>query len=150
MVSGSEREHVDEEETRRIDVQLLIRHPSLTPAAITAALGLEARFAHGAGERKMLPDGTPGEGVWPDTRWRYSVRQELSEHFADKVAELVDRVLPRRAFMHELRASGGSAELIVAFLGDAYCGDTIPLETLEKLADLKLDLGLEVFTVPQS
>lgn len=140
----------DEEQPRRIDVELLIRHPSLTPSDISDALGLEGHFAHCAGERKTMPDGTVREGAWPDTRWRHSIRHELrGQHFADKVAELVERLLPHRNFLHEMRASGGHAELIVQFLGDGYCGDSIPSEALRKLADLKVDLGLEVYAVPQ-
>jgi hypothetical protein len=39
--------------------------------------------------------------------------------------------------------------VIVKFL-DGYFADQIPQETLRKLADLRLDLGLEAYNVPQS
>ena len=141
----------DEEEIRRVDVELLIRHPSLTPPEIAAALGLEGHFTHCVGDRRKTPKGTLLEGVYAETSWRHGIRHELrTQHFAAKVAELVDRLLPHRAFLHKLHATGGSAEIIVQFLGDGYHGDDLPVETLAKMVDLQLDLGLEVFTVPQN
>lgn len=136
---------------RRVDIELFIRHPSLTPQEITAALGLEARFAHGAGGRRKAPDGTLLDGVYRDTRWRHSIRHELRDQwFADKVAALVDRLVPHRDFLHSLRDTGGAASIMVQFLGDGYLGDELSADTLAKMADLRLDLGLEVYDVPQS
>ena len=40
--------------------------------------------------------------------------------------------------------------LIVQLLGDGYFGDVLPLSLLSRLVELQLDLGLEVYTVPQS
>jgi hypothetical protein len=41
--------------------------------------------------------------------------------------------------------------LIVQFLGDdGHFGDVLPLDTLAKLTGLQLELGVEVYTVPQS
>jgi hypothetical protein len=58
--------------------------------------------------------------------------------------------VPHKAFLHRLRASGGTAEVIVQFLGDGCLGDSVPLQTLAKMADLQLDFGIECFVVPQS
>jgi molybdopterin synthase catalytic subunit len=138
---------------RRFDVELFIVHPTLAPAEISAALGLEAAIAHCVGEPRRTPEGTPLSGTYPDTRWRHSVRYEVRAdvdfaHFADKVADLVDRLEPHKAFLHRVRADGGRAELIVQFL-EGYVADDIPPSVLGKLADLRLDLGIESYGVPQ-
>jgi hypothetical protein len=39
--------------------------------------------------------------------------------------------------------------LIVQFLGDGYLSDSLPLDTLKKMADLQLDFGIECFVTPQ-
>jgi hypothetical protein len=40
---------------RRFDVELFIVHPTLDPAQITAALGLEPKNVRRVGERQTLP-----------------------------------------------------------------------------------------------
>jgi hypothetical protein len=79
-------------------------------------------------------------------RWRFSLRYEVGDQwFAGPVAELVDRLMARKEFLHKVIASGGSASVIVQFLGDGYFGDNIFTDTLAKLGELGLELGLECF-----
>ena len=121
------------------------------PAEITAALGLEAHFAHRVGDPRKTPKGTRLEDQYHDTRWRYCIRHELTDQwFADKITAFVNSLTPHKAFLHHLRATGGSAEIVVQFLGDGYLGDTVPLRTLATMTELQLDFGIECFTVPQS
>ena len=40
---------------RRFHVELFIVHPTLTPTDISAALGMEAHFAHRVGDRRKTP-----------------------------------------------------------------------------------------------
>lgn len=136
---------------RRFDVELFVVHPTFDPADIAAALGLEAHFVHPAGQPRRTPKGPPLPGTYPDTRWRHSVRHSVEDQwFADRLADLVDRLVAKKAFLAELKSTGGRASVIVQFLGDGYFGDRIPVETLAKLAELGLDLGVECFSVPQS
>ncbi len=62
----------------------------------------------------------------------------------------MDYLVPYGAFLNELRATGGTAAILIQFLGDGYFGDQVPQETLAKLVRLDLDLGIECFAVPQS
>jgi hypothetical protein len=140
-----------EDDLKRLDVELFIVHPTMDPDDITAALGLEPSHARRIGGNRKTRKGTPLLGEYPDTRWRHSVRHDVrGQHFASEVAALLDRLSPHKAFLAELRATGGQATLVVQFLGDGYFGDMLPLNTLSKLIDLQLDLGIEAFTVPQS
>ncbi|MGH6882775.1 hypothetical protein [Hypericibacter sp.] len=136
---------------RRIDVELFIRHPTLKPAEITAALGIEPLIVRGVGEPRRAPSGKLLGGTYERTAWRHSIRYKLTEQwFAEKVTLLVDLLLPHRSFLTGLRATGGETEIIVQFLGDGYLGDHVPVDTLVKMADLQLDFGIECFAVPQS
>src|SRR5439155_25358710 len=86
---------------RRVDVELFIVHPTVSPAEITAALGLEAHFAHRVGDVRKTPKGTLLEGQYQDTRWRYCIRYELNDQwFADKIGALVNSLAPHKAFLH--------------------------------------------------
>src|SRR5262249_55893136 len=105
-MSENQDADVDEDSPRRVDVDLFIVHPSMSPADITAALGVEARFAHRVGDRRKTPKGTLLEGQYRDTRWRYCTRHELTDQwFADKISALVNSLTPHKAFLHHLRAT---------------------------------------------
>lgn len=150
-MSNEELSDCDEEPNRRFDVQLLIVHPTLDQAQITAALGLQPAWQHTVGTRRSTPSGTILPGTYPDTRWRHIIRHEVgSQWFADQLDDLVDRLVPHKNFLTGLRSTGGEAQIIVAFLDDGYFGDTIRRETLAKLVELELDLGVECFAVPQA
>jgi hypothetical protein len=113
----------DGEPLRRVDVEILIIHPTMTPADITAALALEAKVTHCVGDERRTPRGTLLEGSYRDTRWRHSVRYELrNQWFADKITTLVDRLMPHKEFLRQLRATGGKATIIIQLLGDGYVG----------------------------
>jgi hypothetical protein len=140
-----------EETSRRFNVALFIVHPTIDPAEITAALGLEGHFVHPVGEQRKTPKGTLLPGKYKDTRWRHRVRHDVKDQrFAAAVVTFVDRLAPHKAFLHDLRSTGGRAMIIVQFLGDGYFGDEIDRDTLARLVDLELDFGLECFSTPQS
>ena len=150
-VPENEQVGSDEGSVRRIDVELFIIHPTIAPAEITAALELEPQLAQCVGEPRRTPKGTLLDGLYPDTRWRHSIRYELRDQlFSDKVTLLVDRLMLHKNFLGHLRDSGGQASIIVQFLGDGYVGDDVPLNTLAKMVDLQLDFGIECYSVPQS
>jgi hypothetical protein len=136
---------------RRFDVELFIVHPSLDPSDISRALGMEGHSAHRAGDQKKTPKGTLSPGVYSDTRWRHSIRHTVTEQwFASQVEGFVARLEPYKEFLTNLRETGGSATVIIQFLGDGYLADNIPLTTIAKLGELGLSLGIECFIDPQS
>src|SRR5262245_483892 len=93
-VKGSQSlDDVVDEAPRRFDVQLFIVHPTLAPAEITTALGLQPQVVHPMGEQRKAPNGALLPGRYRNTRWRHSVRHEVKhQYFADPVAALVDRL----------------------------------------------------------
>lgn len=136
---------------RGFEVQLFIKHPSIDPAEITTTLGLEPKIQSRVGDARRTPKGVPLPGIYPDTSWRYCERHRVEKQwFASRIDELVDRLLPHKAFLRGLRESGGRTWIIIEFLGDGYFGDEIPLRTLAKLVEFGLDFGIEVFDVPQN
>jgi hypothetical protein len=136
---------------RRFDVELFIVHPSLDPGDISGALGLEGHFSHRVGDQRKTPKGTLLSGVYPDTRWRHSIRRTVTEHrFAAEVVNFVERLETRKEFLANVRATGGEASVVIQFLGDGYLADEIAPTTLARLANLGLALAIECFTEPQS
>lgn len=135
-----------EDGARRFHVELFIVHPTLDPADISTALCLEAHFAHRVGDPRRTPKGTPLSGNYPDTRWRHCVECNVADQwYAAEVTRLVDSLEPRKAFFATLRSTGGTASVVIQFLGDGYFADEIPSTTLAKLVDLELALAIESF-----
>ncbi len=121
-----------EEEPRRFDVDILIHHPTMTPDEISEGVGLEAHYSRCVGAPYVRLDGTVVEGKkYPETFVRNCCRFEVkNQHFADEIVKFVDSLEPHKAFLTHLRATGGTAQVIVQFLGDGYFGDTVPIDTL--------------------
>jgi hypothetical protein len=83
---------------------------------------------------------------YPDTRWRHSVRHTVTHRwFAPALAEFVDNLMQRKAFLHHVRTTGGHATVIIQFFNDGYMGDQLEPDTLAKLAKLQVDFGIECF-----
>jgi len=134
----------------RFCLDLFIVHSSIDPNEITAALGLEPSNAHRVGDRRATAKGRLLEGTYSDIRWRYSICHENADRFfARKIDEFLDRLVPHRGFLHQLRATGGRATLIVYFI-DGYFTDSISNETLSKLVDLHMDLAIECLMEPKA
>jgi hypothetical protein len=133
-----------EESLRRFTVALFIVHPTIDPAEISNAFNLVGHFVHGVGEPRRTPTGRQLEGHYRDTRWRHSVRYEVrKQHFSTEIASFVDSLVPHRAFLNNLREGEGSIEVIITFL-DGHFSDALPRATLAKMAELGLDLGIQV------
>jgi len=150
-VTQDDTDFENEGPAKRFHVELFIVHPTLDPAEISTALGLEAHFAQRVGDPRKTPNGEPLAGNYRDTRWRHCVeRSTTGQWFAAEVTSLLDRLEPHKAFFANLRQTGGEASLIVQFLGDGYLSDEIPHAALVKLVALGLGLGIECFVDPQS
>jgi hypothetical protein len=136
---------------RRFDVELFIVHPTLDPADISKALGMEAHFAHRVGDRRKTPKGALLPGNYPDSRWRHSIRCRVTDQwYAAELTRLVDTLEPHKTFFTSLKSAGGRGSVIIQFLGDGYLADEIPHAPLVKLVALKLALAIECFADPQS
>jgi hypothetical protein len=131
---------------RRFHVELFIVHPTMDPATISAALGLEAHKASRVGDPRTNRHGTALGGTYPDTRWRHSVEHRLAHQwYANEVAEFVDRLMVHQPFLRDIRSTGGDTSVIIQFL-DGYFGDTLTSAMLKQLAELQVDLGIECYT----
>jgi hypothetical protein len=150
-VTDDDSENFSENALRRVDVELFIVHPTISPGEISAALGLDGHFVHCGGDLRRTPKGTLLEGRYQDTRWRHSIRYDLEDQwFAEKITKFVDSLVPHKQFLHSVRATGGTAEIIIQFLGGGYFGDSLPLDALAKMTELQLSFGIECYNLPQS
>jgi hypothetical protein len=64
---------------------------------------------------------------------------------ATAMAELLDRLEPKRSFLARVRSEGGTAEFFVGWYFDGNSGDVFDCGLLARMADLKINLSLDVY-----
>lgn len=93
----------------------------------------------------MTPKGSPLPSLYSETRWGWSCRFNDKRDFFDEVSNLLQKLLPHRQFLEEIVDSGGRVEAVVHLPGDVNIGSTLDWKQCKILAELRVDLGVEVF-----
>jgi hypothetical protein len=134
----------------RYDISLRVRHPSMDPAEISTALALEPSRMWRAGEQRMTPKDTPLEGTWRDTYWYADVfKDECPDRtLAAALSELVERFSSKKSAFAKIRDDGGQVEFYVGWYIDGNRGDKFDTVLLAKLADLGVNLSLDIYPPP--
>jgi uncharacterized protein DUF4279 len=129
------------------DISLRVRHPSLDPAEITSALGLNPSRSWRAGEARTTPKGNPLEGRYSNS---YCVVKLGKGRWPDRtltvvINELLDQLTPHQPLFERIRAQGGTVEFFIGWFFDGSSGDVFDCDLLARMADLKIDLSLDVY-----
>jgi hypothetical protein len=119
-------------------------HPTIDPAEITKRLNIEPDHAWKVGEQAKTPAGTLLDYIRNQSYWSYGTHTN-GKQFSIEINQIIAYLSPHRDFIHRLVVEGGRVEIYLGLLGSINIGDTITVETLAKLTDLKVDLGIEVF-----
>jgi hypothetical protein len=128
-------------------ISLLFRHPSVDPASVTAALGVQPTTQARVGDNvRPAVDGTPRRGTERESAW--GVRAKFYEKEPD-IGELVTAFLQpfvaHAAFMRDLAAGSTVATIDLEFPGQFHFGGALEPAVLHTIADMGLMLGIEVF-----
>jgi len=131
----------------RYQISLRVRHPAMDPAGISAAFRLDPKRCWKAGDPRMTPVGTPLSGTWRESYW---VTDVLDGDCPDKtlavaLSELAERFSPHRQFFQKIRAEGGRVEFFVGWYIDGNRGDIFDVTLLGRLADLGINLSLDIY-----
>jgi hypothetical protein len=131
----------------RYKIGLRVRHPSMDPAEITYSLGLNPSQYWNAGERRTSRSDRPLEGIWPETYWTARVMEgeRPGKDLESAIAELADRLEPKKGFFERVRSEGGTVELFVGWFFDGQSGDVFDCGLLARMADLKINLSLDLY-----
>src|SRR5579871_2002477 len=115
---------IDEPRTHyHFRISLRVRHPSIAPEKITEALGIEPSRCWKAGEPRQTPMRTPLAGSNRDTYWTAKIvagRWPLDINTA--LHSTLRKLAHHRAFMHQVRAEGGTVELFIGWFFENQSG----------------------------
>lgn len=126
-------------------ISLQVRHPTLHPTAITAALGMKPKRSWFVGEPRTTPKGTPLGGTYDRTYWVTSTKVTGHRFFFKEVITLIQLLELSREFISEFVETGGTLYLNIGLGGCRNIGDVIRSADLRRLCDLGIDLGVEVY-----
>jgi hypothetical protein len=131
----------------RYKISLRLRHPSLDPAEITSALHLSPSRSWRAGDSRTTPTGKPLEGKYPDTTWIADVGESKwpDKELPVAINGVLDQLAPYKEFFHRIRSEGGKVEFFVGWFLEGQGGDIFDCGLLARMADLKIDLALDVY-----
>lgn len=126
-------------------VALRIWHPTIDPEVISRTLGLKANYSAMSGAERTTPKGKKLAGIHSESYWHadpfdrgeYASTDEVAE---DVLADVVELLLPKKAFLLILREQGARVHLQVA----SFSIRNYALELSPSLLAACSELGLSI------
>jgi hypothetical protein len=97
------------------------------------------------GEPKTTPTGAPREGHWEFSHWSHDFGTRQDGELASFLWDLADFLKPHQEFLRRIVAEGGAVECFVGVFTDTNCDQMLPFGLLGALAELRLDLRLDLY-----
>jgi hypothetical protein len=129
----------------KVSVTFRIIHPSINPDEISTQLVLLPRTSGRVGDSRKTPNGDPLKGKNESTYWTYPISCQESNGLADILESFTDDLEIHRDFLLNLYATGGRLEYFVGWFSGTNSGEEFKHGLLRKLADLHINLSLDVY-----
>ncbi len=127
------------------EISFLITHPSMSPDTICGLLSMETDVKRKVGEVRCNPKGKPLPGVWKETYCGFDVPRKEGDSIPECLDNMLQKLKNQRSGIDQIHLSGGSLEFyILSAPQELTFGEKFSWKILMELADLKIDLSLEV------
>ena len=126
-------------------VSLMFKSATGDLQEICDAIGLVPKRRWIVGHPRKTPTGTSLPGIYRDSYCYFDLKREPKEGLCEMLSRVADRLAEHRALFVRLRDDGGSIYFCVSWLTGQNRGETFTEDLLRKLADLRIDLGVEVW-----
>ena len=136
-------------------VSLRIRHPTMDPAKITAALGTQPQHTWRAGEPRCDAAGAELGGAHHDSYWmgRLMDEPQLSSggvSVEGVILKTLTHLRLAQSFLEQLHADGGVAELLVSLYARDDFRLELPPDSLTLLGHMHLAVAIDIHPHPHS
>jgi hypothetical protein len=128
-----------------LSLSVRLRHPSISPDAITTAMGVEPIAAHAVGHPRRTPAGKRLEGVYTETYWACDLCERTDAELADALTYANEWLINREAFVSGIVKSGGTVEYYVSISSKDRIALELTPQLLANCAQLGLLVGVEIF-----
>lgn len=129
---------------------LRIWHPSIEPALISKATGLEPCRSWRVGEQRATPKGKPQEGTYPESYWYSDLSGENPENadnlcLEDSLWNHLEQLEGASEFLRSVRETGGRCEIFVGLYGRWNYAFEFSPPLLSRVSHLGLALSLDIY-----
>ena len=128
----------------KYNISLRITHPGMRSEQITKTLSLVPEFSWTAGDRKATPEGEELPGRRKESYWCYALPPS-GQPIESSIARLNDSLASKQHVLVDIVATGGRIEYFVGWFSSENSGFVLKCELLRQLADLKIDLALDIY-----
>ena len=129
----------------KFDVSLRITHPKMSPEEICKTLGLKAKHKGKVGMPRKTPKGTSLEGVYEYTYCTFGLKHPQKIGLEEFLKSCNEKFYKHKEYFDLINSTGGKLEYFIGWFFDRSSGETFDLELLRQLADLGIELGLNVY-----
>lgn len=120
-------------------VSLRLKHPEIEPDEFTRWLGLEPKNSGADGEAKLEPPGVRSENYW---EYRFEPPDGIG--LCDFLNILTGKLAEHRWVFEKVASTKGHVQLFVGWTADKNGGELLNWQLLQKLAEMRVDLVLDV------
>ena len=129
-------------------VSLRVTHPTLDPAEIAGQVGFDAKAKWAAGEPRKTPKGRPLRGIREQSYCALAIGSGDDGALAECLDTAVARLKHAGEFLRQIRATGGSLMFYVSWVSSGDTGEVFGTALLRDMADLGIELGINVYDGP--
>jgi hypothetical protein len=117
----------------------------MDPTEISSELSLEPTRSWRKGNQRSTSDGYALEGKYDSTYWSYRVEHDSNVPLANFLDVFTSSIANRRDFFRRIRLTGGTVEYFIGWYSGISSGEVFNCNLLGRLADLQIDLSLDVY-----
>jgi hypothetical protein len=129
----------------KFEISFRITHPSIAPDTICNLLSIDADIRRKVGEARYNPKGKPLPGKWKETYCGFDVPRKEGDSIPECIEDMLCKLKRRRSEIEEIHSTGGTLEFyILSAPKELTFGEKFSWKILMELAELKIDLSLEV------
>jgi len=128
----------------RYSISLRVTHPRWSVDQIVAAFELTPKYSWAVGDSRVAPSGKPLGGTRKDSYCLFEVERGEDGEVARSLGNAVDLLMPRKANLLALRASGGTISFYVFWQAEGDTGEVMNLTLLANMVELGIELDLNV------
>lgn len=127
----------------KYQVAFRVRHPSMDPEEICAALGMEATHMWAAKDSRCTPQGFDLPGFFNETYCCFELDDSQKLELNSFIRQWNNKLRNHKDYLYELCASGGKLEYFIACFSQVDPKNQLDERTIQELSRMNLDLLID-------
>lgn len=126
-------------------ISLRTWHPVMPAQELIEAIGMEPQLACSVGARRVNPVGELLDGVYRASYCSFDLVLKVPGDFTEALAPLLDQLEKNRSIFRQIALTGGRTEFYVGVFVEGSSGFTLSTSDMRRMAELSLELSVEVY-----